>query len=34
LFKGEGIVVLKDGQKLCASRSCIQRLQASLRPDL
>ncbi len=34
LFKGEGIVVLKDGQKLSASRSCIQRLQASLGPDL
>ena len=34
LFKGEGIVVLKDGQKLSASRSCIQRLQAFLGPDL
>ena len=34
LFKGEGIVVLKDGQQLCASRSCSQRLQALLGPDL
>jgi len=34
LFKGEGIVILKDGQQLCASRSCSQRLHALLGPDL
>ncbi len=34
LFKGEGIVILKDGQKLSASRSCSQRLQAFLGPEL
>ena len=34
LFKGEGIVVLKDGQQLSASRSCSQRLQAFLEPGL
>ena len=34
LFKGEGIVVLKDGQQLSASRSCSQRLQTFLGPDL
>ncbi len=34
LFKGEGIVVLKDGQQLSASRICSQRLQKLLEPDL
>ena len=34
LFKGEGIVVLKDGQQLSASRICTQRLQTLLGPDL
>jgi two-component system LytT family response regulator len=34
LFKGEGIVVLKDGQRLSASRNCSQRLQELLEPDL
>jgi two-component system LytT family response regulator len=34
LFKGEGIVVLKGGQQLSASRSCSQRLQSFLEPDL
>ena len=34
LFKGEGIVVLKDAQQLSASRSCSQRLQELLEPDL
>lgn len=34
MFKGESIVVLKDGQKLPASRSCSQRLQAFLGPNL
>jgi two-component system, LytTR family, response regulator len=34
LFKGEGIVVLKDGQQLSASRICSQRLQKLLGPDL
>jgi len=34
LFKGEGIVVLKDGQQLSASRNCSRRLQELLGPDL
>ncbi|HXI53798.1 MAG TPA: LytTR family DNA-binding domain-containing protein [Candidatus Saccharimonadales bacterium] len=34
LFKGESIVILKDGQQLSASRSCSQRLQAFLGPEL
>ncbi len=34
LFKGEGIVVLKDGKKLSASRNCVQRLQECLGPAL
>jgi len=34
LFKGEGIVVLKDGQQLSASRRCSQRLQQFLEPGL
>ncbi|HXJ75167.1 MAG TPA: LytTR family DNA-binding domain-containing protein, partial [Candidatus Dormibacteraeota bacterium] len=34
LFKGESIVILKDGQQLSASRSCSQRLQAFLGPHL
>jgi two-component system LytT family response regulator len=33
LFKGEAIVVLKDGQQLSASRNGSQRLQAWLGPD-
>jgi two-component system LytT family response regulator len=32
LFKGEGVVVLKDGSRLSASRSCAQRLQEFLAP--
>jgi two-component system LytT family response regulator len=34
LFKVEGIVVLKGGQQLSASRSCSQRMQSFLKPDL
>jgi two-component system LytT family response regulator len=34
LFKGEGLVVLKDGAQLPASRSCSQRLQAFLEVKL
>jgi two-component system LytT family response regulator len=34
LFKGEGIVLLKDGQRLAASRTCSQRLQQTLQPEL
>jgi two-component system LytT family response regulator len=34
LFKGEGVVVLADGTKLAASRSCSARLQATLRVTL
>lgn len=34
LFKGEGIVVLKDGTRLAASRSCAQKLNASLEAHL
>jgi two-component system LytT family response regulator len=34
LFKGEGVVVMKDGSRLPASRSCSQRLQASLDAQL
>jgi len=30
LFKGEGLIVLKDGSRLSASRSCSQRLRAFL----
>jgi len=30
LFKGDGVIVLKDGQRLSASRSCSQKLQAFL----
>ncbi len=30
LFKGEGVVVLKDGSRLSASRSCSQKLQEFL----
>jgi two-component system LytT family response regulator len=34
LFKGEGVVVMKDGSRLSASRSCSQRLQAFLAAQL
>src|SRR6185436_2052315 len=34
LFKGEGIVQLKDGQRLEASRACSARLQRLLQPEL
>jgi two-component system, LytTR family, response regulator len=34
LFKGEGIVVLKDGTRLAASRSCAQKLQGFLEAQL
>lgn len=34
LFKGEGVVVLKDGRRLSASRSCSRRLQELLEPEL
>jgi two-component system LytT family response regulator len=34
LFKGEGLVVMKDGSRLSASRSCSQRLQAFLGAQL
>jgi two-component system LytT family response regulator len=34
LFKGESVVILKDGRQLSASRSCSQRLQALLGPEL
>jgi two-component system LytT family response regulator len=34
LFKGEGVVVMKDGLRLSASRSCSQRLQAFLGAQL
>ena len=33
LFKGEGLVLLKDGCQLSASRSCSRKLQAYLCPD-
>jgi two-component system, LytTR family, response regulator len=34
LFKGEGVVVLKDGSRLCASRGCSQKLQQFLETQL
>ena len=34
LFKGEGVVLLKDGSRLSASRSCSQKLQQFLQADL
>jgi two-component system LytT family response regulator len=34
LFKGEGIVLLKDGHRLAASRACSARLQGVLQPEL
>jgi two-component system LytT family response regulator len=34
LFKGEGVVLLKDGSRLAASRSCSQKLQQFLQADL
>jgi two-component system LytT family response regulator len=34
LFKGEGTVVLKDGTRLAASRSCAQKLQGFLEAHL
>jgi len=34
LFKGEGVVVLKDGSRLAASRSCSQKLQEFLGAQL
>ena len=34
LFKGEGLVMLKDGSRLAASRSCSQKLQQFLQADL
>lgn len=34
LFKGEGVVVLKDGSRLSASRGCSQRLQEFLETQL
>ena len=30
LFKGEGLIVLKDGTELCVSRSCSKKLHAFL----
>jgi two-component system LytT family response regulator len=30
LFKGEGLVVLKDGSQLAASRNCSQKLRTFL----
>jgi two-component system LytT family response regulator len=34
LFKGEGLIVLKDGSRLSASRSCSQKLRAFLSAKL
>jgi two-component system LytT family response regulator len=34
LFKGEGLVVLRDGTRLAASRSCAQKLQGFLEAQL
>jgi two-component system LytT family response regulator len=34
LFKGEGVVLLKDGSRLAASRSCSQKLHQFLEADL
>jgi two-component system LytT family response regulator len=34
LFKGEGVVVMKDGSRLAASRSCSQKLQEFLAAQL
>ena len=34
LFKGEGVVVMKDGSRLAASRSCSQRLRELLATQL
>jgi two-component system LytT family response regulator len=34
LFKGEGLIILKDGTELPASRSCSQRLHESLKARL
>jgi two-component system LytT family response regulator len=34
LFKGEGVVVLKDGSRLAASRGCSQKLQEFLGAQL
>ena len=33
LFKGDGVVILKNGQRLTASRTCSQRLQEWLQPE-
>src|SRR2546421_465629 len=34
LFKGDGVAILKSGARLCVSRSCSQRLQCLLEPEL
>jgi two-component system LytT family response regulator len=34
LFKGEGVVILKNGARLGVSRGCSQRLQKQLQPQL
>ena len=34
LFKGEGVVVMRDGSRLDASRNCSQRLRELLAPQL
>ena len=34
LFKGEGVVVMKDGSRLAASRSCSHRLREFLAAQL
>jgi two-component system, LytTR family, response regulator len=34
LFKGDGVVILKDGTRLDVSRNCSQRLQQQLQPQL
>jgi two-component system LytT family response regulator len=34
LFKGDGVVLLKDGSRLDVSRNCSQRLQKQLQPEL
>ena len=34
LFKGEGVIILKNGSRLGVSRGCSQRLQNQLQPEL
>jgi len=34
LFKGDGVAILKNGSRLSVSRSCHQRLQRLLEPEL